>query len=353
MTAKKVSIIVPVFNTQKYLERCINSLIGQTLKELEIIIVDDGSETECSKLCDYWAERDPRIRVIHKKNEGLGYARNTGIEAASGEYLAFIDSDDYIRREMFEKLYNRAVKTKADIVIGGYIKKFDNGSEQYFCNDNIQEVLEDNEIKEILLPNMLGTLPENRYDDGIGMSVWKNLYARSIFDNYNIRFPSEREYISEDIIFHINYLKYVRHAEIIHDAFYYYCQNEGSLSKSYRKDRFDKVVQLYLYEKELLEDMSAYNYGKLQLERTFIANVRTCIMIEAAQRKKGKSVHKVKAQIKKYCSDRNISAVLHEYPWSKLPIKQAVFSFAMVFRLTNIILLMAILQNMYRGRQSL
>ena len=102
----QISIIVPIYNVEKYLDRCIQSLLHQTLKDIEIILVDDGSPDRCSQMCDEYAKIDSRIKVIHKKNAGLGYARNSGIEIASGEYIAFVDSDDYVDVKTYESYYN-------------------------------------------------------------------------------------------------------------------------------------------------------------------------------------------------------------------------------------------------------
>lgn len=346
---KKISIIVPVYNTGIYLDRCMESLVKQSLRDFEIIIVDDGSEEICSRQCDQWAVKDNRICVIHKKNEGLGYARNTGIAAAEGEYVAFVDSDDYIAPDMCEKLYDRAKASNADLVVGGYIKKYDSGYEQCFRNEGIPDKIIGEDVIRILLANMLGSRPEDRYDDRIGMSVWKNLYSRQLFDNEDVRFPSEREYISEDIIFHIRCLKYVRSAEVLHAPVYYYCQNAGSLSKSYRSDRFEKIIRLFCYEKKLLKEMGAYQYGKLPLQRTLIANVRTCIMMEASVGRRNGEAGKSKRKILAYCRESHISEVLREYPWQKLPVKQRIFSLAMLLKWKNILYILACLQNRYRG----
>ncbi len=102
----KVSVVVPVYNVEKYLERCIESIRNQTLEDIEIILVDDGSPDNCPKICDGFAEKDSRIKVIHKKNGGLSSARNAGIYAATGEYIGYIDSDDYAEPDMFEILYD-------------------------------------------------------------------------------------------------------------------------------------------------------------------------------------------------------------------------------------------------------
>src|SRR5699024_3376221 len=124
MKRVKVSIIVPVYNTEKYLDRCMKRLLKQTLSEIEIIEVNDGSKVICEEKCDQWAKQDSRIRVIHKENQGLGFARNTGMEAANGSYLLFIDSDDYVDKEMCKTLYEEAEKEHADIVVSGYKKVY-------------------------------------------------------------------------------------------------------------------------------------------------------------------------------------------------------------------------------------
>lgn len=347
----KVSVIVPVYNTEKYLDRCITSLVEQTLKDIEIILVDDGSKQKCREKCDAWVHKDERICVIHKKNEGLGYARNTGIEAAHGRYVSFVDSDDFIAPEMLQKLYERAEDTQAEIVIGGYYKKYDNGQEERFISEGIPERIIGPGVKKILLANMLGSPPDYYSDDYIGMSVWKNLYTRKILKNKDVRFPSEHEYISEDIIFHIRYMKYVNHGEVIHEPLYYYCQNDNSLSRSYRPDRFQKVVKLYLYEKQILQDMDAFDSGRLQMQRTFIANVRTCIMMEANKGKSSACKKEAKLKIYRFCKDKNVSQVLREFPWIKLPMKQRIFSLFMFIKAKEILYILANLQNYYKERR--
>ena len=119
MTKELISVVLPIYNVENYLDRCINSIVHQTYDNLEIILIDDGSPDSCPQKCDEWAKKDNRIKVIHKKNAGLGMARNTGIENASGEYLCFCDSDDYIDLETINKAYEVAKKNNADIVTFG------------------------------------------------------------------------------------------------------------------------------------------------------------------------------------------------------------------------------------------
>ena len=118
----KVSVIVPIYNVEKYLLRCIDSLIAQSLKDIEVILVDDGSPDQCPQLCDEYAEQYKNIKVIHQKNAGLGMARNAGLKIAKGEYIAFVDSDDYLDTDALEKLYQTAKKESADTVLGAYCR---------------------------------------------------------------------------------------------------------------------------------------------------------------------------------------------------------------------------------------
>jgi glycosyltransferase involved in cell wall biosynthesis len=151
MKTPLVSVIVPIYNVEPYLEKCLNSIINQTYKNLEIILVDDGSPDNCGKICDEYALKDKRIKVIHKLNGGLSDARNAGLDIAAGEYIAFVDSDDYIAENMYEDLVGIAQKEAADIVISGfyYIKKngifsYEKSLEELNKEDILYQFLSDN-----------------------------------------------------------------------------------------------------------------------------------------------------------------------------------------------------------------
>ena len=118
-----LSVIVPVYNVEAYLPKCIESITAQTYEQLEIILIDDGSTDRCPWICDKYAEKDSRIKVIHKKNGGLGFARNSGLDIAAGEYFAFVDSDDYVDLDFYEKLYTAAKNGDYDLAQGGISKK--------------------------------------------------------------------------------------------------------------------------------------------------------------------------------------------------------------------------------------
>lgn len=115
-----ISVIVPVYNVEKYLDKCVDSIVNQTYKNLEIILVDDGSPDNCPKMCDNWAKKDKRIKVIHKENGGVSSARNVGIDNAKGEYIGFVDSDDWTEKKYIQKLYEVLIQENADIALCGY-----------------------------------------------------------------------------------------------------------------------------------------------------------------------------------------------------------------------------------------
>ena len=227
----KISVIVPVYNVEKYIDRCMESLLNQTLRDIEIILVDDGSLDSSGIRCDYYGDKDKRVRVVHKKNEGLGKARNSGLDIATGEFISFIDSDDFIERDMLERLYVEAKDNNADTCYCSYSKYLSNSSSVNSC-EGIKEkkLFKGDNTKEKFLPLMLGALPDYKNDFEISMCVWRAIYSKKIIDSKNIRFCSEREFISEDIIFHIDYIYHSKCIIYIPYIGYHYCQNGESLT---------------------------------------------------------------------------------------------------------------------------
>lgn len=274
MDFPKISIIIPIYNVEKYLDRCIQSLLKQTLKEIEIIMVDDESPDNCPAMCDEYAKSDNRIKVIHKKNAGLGLARNTGLHIATGKYIAFVDSDDYVDKTMYETLYNKANSESCDIVFCGFYKQhslnsgFTNYSEfknpTFFSNKKDLSALTVD-----FVANDFKECNDIKYD----MSVWHSIYLRENLIKNHIEFISEREYASEDIPFQIDFLKSSIKVAFIPNALYYYCYNQVSLTKKFDNDRFCKIKKLFY----LLNDKINYlDQDKLRVSRLFFSNARIC-----------------------------------------------------------------------------
>lgn len=273
----KVSIIVPIYNVEKYLQRCIDSLRNQTFKDIEIILVDDESPDNCPQMCDEYAKVDPRIKVVHKKNGGLGYARNSGLEVAKGDYVAFVDSDDYVELDMIEKLYQECVSNRLEVVFADF---YVDGNSGFKKSPSFEKLYDTPELLEELRLDMIGAEPEFPSCSKIQYSVWRGLYSLKMINENNLRFPSEREYISEDIVFNLDFLKLTKRAKIVLLKFYHYCFNGTSLTHSYRKDRWEKQVFLLKYLYTYITDFTNQEKFKLRIGRTAFAYCKIAISQE-------------------------------------------------------------------------
>ena len=311
-----ISIIVPIYNVSKYLDRCMDTILNQTYRNLEIIMVDDESPDDCGKKCDEYAKKDDRIVVIHKKNAGLGMARNSGLEIAKGQYVGFIDSDDYVSKDMFEKLCETLKENNADTCFGRYYDVDSNGNAREAKEYYKRDLYQGNQVKELIL-GMIGSLPEDPGDVEIGMSVWKGLYSMELINKYNLKFPSEREFISEDIVFHMEYLQKAQVVAVCNNFGYYYCDNGASLTKSYKADRFEK--EKILYRKEINELKKIFPTAEFEqrLYKSFLGRVRRCISQEVNVNPNKKTV---KSNIKQICKDELIQAVIKRFDDKKMQI---------------------------------
>lgn len=294
-----ISIIVPIYNVSKYLDRCMDTILNQTYKNLEIIMVDDESPDDCGTKCDEYAKKDERIVVIHKKNAGLGMARNSGLEIAKGEYVGFIDSDDYVSIDMFQKLYETLKRNNADTCFGRYYDVDSEGNAREAREYYKRALYKKDQVKELIL-GMIGSLPGEPGDVEIGMSVWKSLYSMELIKEYNLRFPSEREFISEDIVFHMEYLQKAQCVAVCDNFGYYYCDNGASLTKSYKADRFEKEKILFEKEKLELDKIFGQKQYVQRLYKSFLGRVRRCISQEVNDNP-DKSINK--KNIKLICKD--------------------------------------------------
>jgi len=335
----KVSIIVPVYKAEDYLQRCVNSLTNQTLTDIEIILVDDGSPGISPRLCDEMAQKDNRIKVIHKENGGAGYARNSGLKIAKGKYIGFVDSDDFVEKDMYEVMYTTLEKYDSDLVMTGIIqedgcvfgKEGDCEIKTFFKEDTHFETFE--ELKGLRL-GIIGSLPGEAEDSRYGMSVWKNLFKREIIEKNNLTFQSERQMLSEDALFMVDYIASVKKATGINRAFYHYCRNGDSISKSYKKDRFEKaLVFLKEAEKRYQKDIPQEEY-KIYLDRFWQSFCRVLCSQEVMYCKEQKADYAtIKQGLKKICEHDETRRVLKTYPIAKLPLKQRIFAYAMKYRL--------------------
>ena len=256
-----VSVIVPVYNTSDYLKKCLDSIIDQTLENIEIILINDVSPDPLDEvICKKYAKEDSRIIYIqHKINEGSGGARNTGIKNARGKYLAFVDSDDYITPDMLELSYNEAKKTGADIVNFGFNYLTDAG-------EIIDTLFFECDTKANLLKNFL--------DDRatLNPAVWDKLYKRSLFIDNNIKFVIGTYY--EDLIIMAELLYYAKRVVNLKKPFYFYVKREGSIIQSYSEKHIDDMFIVLDKLKIFLDSVGLYEEYFESLHNRFWINVR-------------------------------------------------------------------------------
>lgn len=316
---KLVTVIVPIYNVEKYLRQCLNSIINQTYNKLEIILVDDGSKDGCSNICEEYAKNDNRIRVIHKKNAGLGMARNSGLEIANGEFVVYVDSDDWLEKDMIEKLLMAIDQEQADFAVCGYKKQTSNGkviSRNICCS--INTIFSNDEIKDMVLLPILGAKAEARNDIEREMCVWTNMYRMSIIKDNHLRFVSERVYLSEDLFYNINYIMHVKRAVFIPECLYNYRINEVSLTNIYRKNRFQLLCNLYKKEIDLLMKYNLYEDAKQRIQRTFIMKMRNTIRILVNSNNETRTNRY--ADLKMILNSKIVQTILKEYPIHKYKI---------------------------------
>jgi len=219
-------VIVPVYNVEKYLEKCLNSIVNQTYQNLEIILVDDGSPDGCGAICDKYAAQDQRIRVIHKENGGLSSARNAGLEIATGEYINFVDSDDWIEPDMYEYLLSGAQQAGADIVVCGMFEELPDRQHCHSWHDaetfNTEEGLEQLFLRK-------------KYSH----SAWAKLYRRTLFAD--VRFPDGRNF--EDIATTYRVFEKAQIVRLLPKAKYHYLQrNDSIMGDGTLRNRVDSYI---------------------------------------------------------------------------------------------------------------
>lgn len=222
-----VTIVVPVYKVEKYIDKCINSILNQTYKNLEIILVDDGSPDTCGEICDNYAKQDIRIKVIHKENGGLSDARNAGIDIATGRFISFIDSDDYIDSEYIELLYRTIIKDKSDMAISSHKAIYENGTILEKATGE-ESILDSKEVLKRIL-----------YDDGIDLSAWAKLYKMELFKE--IRYPKGR--LFEDAATTYKLIDRCKSISIISKSTYNYVIRRSSITnENFSEKKMDLII---------------------------------------------------------------------------------------------------------------
>ena len=331
-----ITVIVPVYNVDKYLNDCVDSLIHQTYKNIEIILVDDGSKDESGKICDDYAAKDSRIKVIHKQNEGLGFARNSGLEISTGKYVTFIDSDDVAECDLVEQLMKEVVDKDVDTCIGGF-KRITEDGKAVFQESYAVEFFSGDDVYNKLFARMLGSAPDAH--DAIRMSVWNVLYSMDIIQKYGIRFPSERVFISEDIVWDSEYYRYAQAVSVIGSTAYRYRITPGSLTQKYKPQMIGRICVLY----NEMENRLAGDREKItRLQKQFFVNLRVCIRQEKPSIS-GNTQSECRKNIENIFNNGTVRTVIESYPIQAIQFRQRLFLRMVKYRMVNCAVLLNIL----------
>ena len=315
----KVSIIVPVYNVEKYIRKCLNSIVNQTYKNIEIIIVNDETKDNSLEICEEFKQQDNRITIISKKNQGLGLARNTGIENATGDYVLFIDGDDYVEEKKKKKTVKLIENNDCDLVrFHNYRENLISGEKTVRKTPLEEGVYEKADIVDKLLLPIIGMLPFEDGNSFVGMSVWRNLYNLNIIKENNIIFDSERIFIEEDILFNIKYLQKIKKAFVINEPLYHYMVNDNSLTGKYNPERFNKEMKLCKEIDNRLKNTNLKGKYEIRLKRKVLDCARMCINTELNRKVERKEKKK---KIIEMLNDKEFNQALKEYPINKMMLK--------------------------------
>ncbi len=277
MKKPKISVIIPVYNVEKYLQKCLDSVVNQTLKELEIIIVNDGSTDSSLSIAEEFAKNDSRIKVVNKENGGVSSARNAGLRDVTGEYISFIDSDDWIDKTMYEKMYEAGQSEDTDIIVCNAMLYIENKKIfKNFCTH--KNIIKKNN-------NSLIFVSDNKKKLFLNMTVcWNKLFKSKFYLENEFKFPEGYIYEEPPVLF-------IAHAKankiiIVPESLYYYRQRAGSYLAQKTKKRFDVFNTYYLVLKALKTDYNYYNnYKDVYLNKMILGFFNHFMLIDKDYKK--------------------------------------------------------------------
>ena len=335
-----ITIIVPVYNVECYLEQCVRSILGQSYPVLEVLLVDDGSTDGSGELCEHLSSKNDRVRTVHKENAGLGFARNTGLDSLRPEttHVMFVDSDDWLEPGMVETFARTIEVTGADCVLGGFTKRDGEGCRQFEFKLE-DAVWEGDELTMGFVPRVCGSAPE--VSDSIPMSACSSLFTKANIDEHFLRFPSEREVISEDFVFKYKYLCTCEKVATTSCVGYSYRTNPLSLTTSYRPDRFEACLYFYDYALRLIANTPAEANCMLRLKKTLFIYMKMCISQEVS-RVSGKTRRDACDSIRKMTGDERLLKVINDYPCERLGFAQKAFVQLLRHRAANVLYMAAV-----------
>lgn len=342
-----ISVVIPIYNVEQYLMRCVDSVQKQTYQNLEIILVDDGSPDGCPQLCEEIKRADRRVKVIHKDNGGLGLARNSGLDVATGSYVTFIDSDDWISEDHIDNLYKAAKQTDSDAVIGAHTTVSAGGIMQIHGHQIPQKVYEGSTIlEEIILP-LIGADENFPQDVQLNSSSCMNLYRMEVIEKNHLRFRSEKVAVAEDLYFNVDFFSHAKRITVLDETGYFYYENISSISRKYDPKRFERTVKFYDTIQEQILQYGLSDSVGYRAERTFLMKIRLAIRhIVLSDLKINKKMQEIRAIL----NHELVQTVLQSYPAENyIPAMQLLTKWMREKKAVNVYSLMKIRES---SRQS-
>lgn len=337
-----ISIIVPIYNVEKYLKKCVNSILNQTYKNLEVILVDDGSPDRCPEICDDFAFQDKRVKVIHKENGGLISARQAGLRAASGEYIGFVDGDDWIEPDMYMNFYDSVVKYSPDIVVSEFI--FDYETEKVKSSQNLTKpFFSKQEMINEIYPSMLFKPPY--YNFGIYPCCWAKLYKKELLEKCLFKVTPKIK-IGEDSAFTYPCLIQANSLAYVDKYGYHYMNNPDSMTGSYDSNMENTILIPYNILKKAFSEnnynfSSSLNYYLFYLLEFIIRN-------EASSRNK-KTKKEIKKTLKAFICNKEIASSMKNIKFSALPLRKKLILVLILLKNTELLYLCVRLYNRLAG----
>ncbi|WP_204793817.1 glycosyltransferase family 2 protein [Olsenella profusa] len=314
-----VSVIVPMYNVERYIDHCINSLLNQIHVDIEVILVDDGSPDRCGEIAEGYARIDSRVKIVHQQNGGLGPARNSGIAIATGDYVGFVDGDDWVLPDMFDRLYKVARRTNADIVCGGHCTYTDGKCSETFPHPYANSLLEDRaEILQVR-KNLYGHSVGDKNTKSYPVSACTNIYKKSFIESNALRFEN---YLSEDTLFNLDAYKRAKSIAFVDCISYCYRKdNQSSITQTLSPSSLPRYEDFIarLFDKASKEPKCDYDDCTMRVRR---AAVEYCRLYLGAIVDSTLTSLERKEEVIRLRNSQLFNAYSKEFPWRSLPIYQ-------------------------------
>lgn len=325
----KVSIIVPIYNAEKYLRKCIDSIRNQSLSEIEIILVNDGSIDSSLAICEYYQKLDSRIRVIDQPNSGVSSARNSGLKVVEGEFIGFIDPDDWIEKDMYESMYEKATRLNADVCLCDYIEETCSVKTPIKLN-LAEHILNKEQVLNNILPNMLSSnnLNSNAHKDVIMGSVWRMLIKKELIKKYNLQFEIGIP-LAEDLIFCVQVLLNSNIVCIDPKPYYHYILKQNTAVNSYRENMYFLNRKVHLILEGILINKNVYVQLKERMDIRYVNMVVLNGISNETRKENKKSIKDKIKTINIICSDKKLKNIMKRVNTTGYTIRKRLVLFGL------------------------